>query len=338
MWGASITATEYPVAYTTTRNLLTDSQDFERGTWTKTRLRPVANNVTIAPDGQSTADYIEQAAGQTNAGSIYKSASLLGQFTVSVYAKAAEKNFLYLSVQTTAAFFDLSTGSVGTLLGSPAGVASITNVGNGWYRCIFSSSLSGTYNVAFFPTDADNSGTVTDSGGIYLWGAQLEPGSTATDYVRTVDVVGKAYRWFEPTEGTVWVEADATAGFSTQASIAGFFLSTTSTTSRFIELSFRPNGDGGVLYSTTGGVSNAMLPMNTQYSGKIVGAVKLDNANSAFDGTLATLDTSVGIPTTIGAFLIGSYPSSLFYLNGHIRRLTYWPRRLADNILQFITS
>jgi hypothetical protein len=47
-------------------------------------------------------------------------------------------------------------------------------------------------------------GTPTDTVTAILWGAQLEPGTTATDYVRTVDAVGKSYNWYEPTEGTVF--------------------------------------------------------------------------------------------------------------------------------------
>jgi hypothetical protein len=333
IWGASLTATEYPVAYTTTRNLLTDSQDFERSGWSKVRLRPVLPNATAAPDGTTTADYIEQAAGQTSAGATYQSKSLTGNEVTSVYAKAAEKSWLRIQhVGGASAYFNLTTCEVGTTSGPYFDFASSEDAGNGWCRLSLGTNLAtASIVVGFYLADTDNSSTVTDSGGIYLYGAQLEPGTTATDYVRTVDTVGKSYGWYEPTEGTVFVD----------------FANTLQTGNvRFAQLDdgTEPNR---LQIGASSGTNNIAIVLSgsVQYNqtfsrltdAKIGTAFKYNNANAAQNGTASTPDTNVALPifTTLR---FGQTSSGTEKPNGHIKRLTYWPVRQSDSTLQVITQ
>jgi len=66
-------------------------------------------------------------------------------------------------------------------------------------------------------------------------------------------------------------------------------------------------------------------------------AYKLNNGNGALNGTIGTLDTSVTIPTVTQA-QIGGLTSTLLPLNGHVRKLAYYSRRLSDAELQGITA
>ncbi len=150
--------------------------------WAHARTSGTAN-AAISPDGQNNATYVEQNAGQTNAGSIYRfDAAVTGVFTLSVYAKKKEKDFIVLyDLNTERAYFNLETGTVGTVQGG--NTANIEDAGNGWFRCSVTFTASSGGVKAFYVGDTDNSLTVTDSGGIYVWGPQLEEGTTASSFV-----------------------------------------------------------------------------------------------------------------------------------------------------------
>ena len=175
-------------------NLLSFSQEFDNSYWTAARL-DVTANATTAPDGTTTADAINQASGETNHGRLFRSTvpNSAGVTTVSIYAKANTRNFLaintkdFINTAFNYTWFNLSTGAVGTT--NSGHTASITDVGNGWYRCSLtftSVAPDPSGDVGFVPADTDGSLTVTDDQkGIYIWGAQLEQRSSATAYTPT---------------------------------------------------------------------------------------------------------------------------------------------------------
>jgi len=165
-------------------NLVTYSEDFTQ--WGNARTTDTSNQAT-SPDGTNNATYLEQNSGQTTAGSVYLSSTISsGTNTLSVFAKKKEKDFIVLYDSNTArTYFDLNNGSIGT---TPSGVtANIENYGNGWYRCsaTFTASSSGSQNSAFYLADNDSAAPIADSGGIYIYGAQLEELSYATSYIPT---------------------------------------------------------------------------------------------------------------------------------------------------------
>ena len=164
-------------------NLLARSQEFDAASWNKTRIS-VAANATTAPDGTVTADFISQVAGQTDSGVVDQLPIMPNDVvTFSIYAKAEAKTFIVLRLAGLNTWFNLSAGVVATVgLGI---TASIAPLGNGWYRCVVSKNAFGFNQAAVRPADFDNSVTVTDSGGIYIWGAQLEQRSQVTAYTPT---------------------------------------------------------------------------------------------------------------------------------------------------------
>jgi hypothetical protein len=161
-------------------NLLTYSQDYSNSAWSKNTT--ITLNATTAPDGTNTG---VQTSG---AGNIYRLSSTLSaqSYTVSVYAKANTATSFELNI-VTAGFglgfkcaFNLSTGSAGavTNYGGLTGTATITNAGNGWYRC----TLSGVLTAAQYYYQL-----TTNANALYIWGSQLEAGSTAKQYFATTN-------------------------------------------------------------------------------------------------------------------------------------------------------
>lgn len=178
-------------------NMIMQSEKFNTSPNSPVRST-VTEDITIAPDGAITGNKIVATA-VANTHSIQQNATCVSgmMYTLSVYAKAAEYNFVSLIPGSTPfgvdqwATFNLSTGEVsstGTTNVSPT----ITNVGNGWYRVTVSAtaiatSISNSWALCYFPTDPGTrnpSYTGDAVSGIYIWGAQLSPGALQT-YIAT---------------------------------------------------------------------------------------------------------------------------------------------------------
>lgn len=167
------------------RNLAKYSEQFDNGDWIKASGASITANSVIAPNGTMTADTLNVAVA-TYSGIYQNLGSLSGQNTISIYAKKGTKDFLYfinLQGSTTAVWFNISNGTLGTV--SSGYTATITDVGNSWYRCTLSQSVSVPSYFQLGLSDSDGSVTPTSTGTAYIWGAQLNSGSTATEYFPT---------------------------------------------------------------------------------------------------------------------------------------------------------
>lgn len=179
----------YPFV-TDNRNLLGYTEDFSNAYWTK-NTSTITTNATTAPNGTATADKLIGNNGATFSG-VQRNMTVTSAtvYTISVYLKAAEATWLQVIVSGVTGtspgrlWIDLTNGVLGTNNGGFTS-ASIESSGNGWYRVLATFTTTSTSSQMFFAAaDGDNINAFTGNGvnGLYLWGAQLELGSTATTY------------------------------------------------------------------------------------------------------------------------------------------------------------
>jgi hypothetical protein len=181
--------------YTTAgNNLLTFPQDFDNAAWTKTQVDVSANTTdTTDPLGGNAADRLSS---NTSFAQHYwrqSCAFTTGQHCLQARFKYNNWPRIYLRAFAGAtnfwATFNVQTGATAGVTG--AGVTSaISSLGNDWYLCTMTFTAdagSGFIEFGFAATDNYSgsvfAGAVTDY--VYVWGAQLELGSTATEYFPT---------------------------------------------------------------------------------------------------------------------------------------------------------
>jgi hypothetical protein len=163
-------------------------------------VKEVIGGLITAPDGTLTADLITENTATTShqirsIGATYTTGNA---YTISVYAKnASGSRFLNIYPPLSASgngfgSFNLIAGTAATTAGTGSASASITDVGNGWYRCSVSfvaqttitPSTAAYFGLSDVISQAEDSYTGDGTSGIYLWGAQLEAASAASTYTR----------------------------------------------------------------------------------------------------------------------------------------------------------
>jgi hypothetical protein len=181
------------------RNTITQTEDFTAN-WTPVRV-VVSGNVAVAPNGTTTAYRITEdtANNSRSINRILGSPAPVGTYTFSIFAKADERKNVSVRVLSISGSsywvnFNLETGQVVSDLqqGDPTNTgSSIDDVGDGWYRCsVTKNHETGgrldaqvyIYNQDNLPSNPVYQGDGTS--GIFIWGAQAELSSTATDYQR----------------------------------------------------------------------------------------------------------------------------------------------------------
>ena len=192
------------------RNLLEYTESFDNSYWTPTRGSISAASITDPTGGtgayswtatEFTETYIDRRQG------INKTVG--STVTLSCFIKKETADYCHLLLWDTQAngarcWFNLVNGSVGsnTFFGSTYTFndASVTDAGNGWYRCVLTVNASAGSSVVgrFSPSNGD--GDVNSSAGksIYLWGAQLEEASTASSYQPILSTFESAFKAANP--------------------------------------------------------------------------------------------------------------------------------------------
>ena len=177
--------------------------------------------------------------------------------------------------------------------------------------------------------------------------AQLEAGSFATSYIptsgsqvtRSADLASIPVSAFGYNQdaGTIVVEFGAHDVGANAASIvsvtdnpvANEWLLMFASTSE-IRMDARDND-----------VSQALLIVSGDRrttGGKAAMAVKENEFAFTIDGSAPQTDSSGTMPTDVSIVRIGSFASNPAYLNGHIKSLKYYPRRLTNTQIQELTS
>jgi hypothetical protein len=327
-------------------NLVQRSQEFDNAYWTKSNATISANQI-IAPDGTLTADKLV-VGNAVSSGHIQRSITVSASaHTLSIIAKAGEWSWVRVGWGGGGTSFNLSSGTVGTVGGSDTS-PTITALGNGWYRCSITRTLSAstdTYRV--YATNADNAFTTGDGvSGIYVWGAQLEAGSFATPYIPTVastvarsaDVAvmtgANFSRWFRADEGSFVLEG-AAAGSSSGAliSIAEGALAD----NRILITLPAPSISGNILFAVANGLTQVALngTPTTSTANKVAGSYAVNDYKACLNGGTVGTDTTALVPV-VDNLRLGQTVGTVF--SGYYKSIQYYPIALTSAQLQAVTA
>ena len=333
------------------------SQDIDNAAWGKTNLNtsgtPAWINVGVAPDGTTTAEKLiaDNTSGIHTAGIAIT--PVVGTYTASAYVKADGYNFCALQMAfgglNIFRAYNLTTGAITASAGTGVDAVPV-NVGNGWWRfAVTFTTLNTTSDV--FRIRVENAGTGANwsgngTGGILVWGAQLEIGASnaaaqfPTSYIptngtaatRTADVASVSTQAFPlgSTEGTI-VASATPIGFN----VANFITTLQDASlNNFVQHYYQSATNLRVNVVASGGTvaefDNAVVMGATH---KVATAFKANDFASSFNGGSPQTYNTGTVPSGFTTLNIGRR-SDGFTFNGHIRQITYIPRRLSNSELQ----
>lgn len=358
-------------------NVCLRSEEFQT-TWVVENTS-VSSNLSVAPDGTTTADSIIET-GTTSVHAIrQESISIIaGSYvTASVFIKAlgvGSSRYPRLQLNNSAgtngarALFDVDNGTIAlnpVNIGTGSGVtSSITDVGNGWYRCTCSTIIdASTTSIRFymFMQNQKTAYTASYSGdntsGVLLWGAQLEAGAFPTSYIKTTSasvtrnadqasMTGTNFSsWYNASEGTAFWQGDTVnTSTATGQNPRGWSISDNGTAERLaFSLGFEGNTrtffviDGSATQCNIFSPDPAVaLVANQTY--KAASAYKVNDFAHTLDGNSPGTDTSGTLPTVDRAYFGVNEAGVGGWLNGHIAKFYYWPTRQPNAKLVSLTQ
>jgi hypothetical protein len=338
-------------------NLSIYSEQFDDAGWTKEQLSVLVNQV-IAPDGTLTADKLVENTATTsrNIRRAFTGLSSGSTLTWSFYAKSGERTTCaaYINDNTTtsnrvAVNFDLASGTASSLTNFGTftnGSATITPVGNGWYRCTVSGVATGVTTVQGRVFIGTSSYTGDGYSGIYIWGAQLEAGSFATSYIPTVasqvtraadaaSMTGTNFSsWYRADEGSFYAEAVCPS-----LTDVTLFAANDATQNNQIDMRFAITTTAGrVRIGGANAPSLAAINSAPTVGANYKTAIAYKASDSAATGNGGSVASSSAYSTlpSINQFEIGRRAAAS-YLNSTITKLAYYPKRLTNTQLQALT-
>ena len=340
-------------------NSVTYSNDFSDSSWDKINVSLTASSTT-SPDGSSNGWKLTA----TGANYYFRITKTLSTVTTySIYVKKDNADYVALGAGGGAKGFVINFSfATETIVdtnqwgGSVYESSIVENAGNGWYRIIVTGNQNGAgRNIAVFPWDSATAPTVTENHGatstnsVYIYGAQTEESkSTPSSYIpttgstatRAADVasIPTANFGYNDDAGTVVVNGvsshkDGDSGvFYLYENNSNFMGAKFSNHNRPNSIQTRVVGSGGdnaQLYPTP-----ALANTSVNYA---VGFAT-NNVSAVIDGGTIESDTDVDL-FAVSQMSIGYRgPYNDLRLNGHIKSIKYYPRRLTDTQLQELTT
>lgn len=342
-------------------NIALYSEDFSNAAWTKTNgsisssgLNPYGLTGQLLTEDTTIGNHFVEQVISVTANTVY---------TFSCYLKAGTRTLatIRLTDSTRAngvqATFNLSTGAISSAAAS-IGLGTTPNAyvepqGNGWYRCIVTSTIdttstSAACGVYMVSTGTTDSYTGDGASGLYIFGGQLEQETGYTSYIPTTSSAvtraaetltsSRITEFYSSSTGTMFGVRICKASGTASSSPCIFSLDA-GVTGKMIQLRTSAGNLFNLQISDTTSQVNATvagsLQVGTTY--KMAGAFELNNSIGARSGTLTTLDTACTIPAVtqanLGGVAIGTNSAM-----GIVRELRFYNFRVTNSELQRITT
>jgi hypothetical protein len=177
---------------------------------------------------------------------------------------------------------------------------------------------------------------------------QLEQGAFATSVIPTstaaatrsadvASITGANFSsWYRQDEGTMFAEFGVIGSTGATQPVLHFNNGTETTRAMVIRRLDEKVGFNVTVSSITSCDLDSGVTLAVGSSGKTAAVYKVDDFAIVANASSAVVDTSGSVSTNdranIGSRIAGTY------LNGTIKRITFWPQRLANSTLQAITQ
>jgi hypothetical protein len=335
-------------------NLALRSEEFDNASWTKSASSITANSTT-SPDGNTNADTFT-GDGLLGFHQVSQSMSYTSglSYTYSLYAKKGTNNFIQFTNSFSAfgsnsyANFDLNNGVLGTV-GSTA-TATITNVGNGWYRCTMTSTATATLsgslaNTLITSATSPRAESNTLSTSVFLWGAQMEQGAYPTTYIPTTTAsatrIADSFSrnniftngLITSSGGTWFVELRGNLSLTRDTFTTGIYISdTTNITSNNINI--RNGGGGAVRLAINKVISGVSTPLYLTTTDTVKLAIKWNGTTADIFANGTKVISATSFTPTNMEFLRGE----LTQVPAFIQQMALYPSPLSDTDCTIITT
>lgn len=340
-------------------NLALRSQEFDNAYWSKARTT-VSPNSTIAPDGTSTADRLVED-NSNNTHLVQRSIAGTGSavYVWTVFVKAAERTFASIRVDGVGAQVAFNAIDInlttGQFTATDPSRTYVERYPNGWFKVSSRITIipagGNVFPSVYVATGLGVTSYLGDgTSGIYVWGGQFEAGDCPSSYIPTVAAavtraadlafVPQAV-WMKVGEGTVFAEVQHESIASlVGGDVATAVVGTTSTQGRITLWVVAPSRSSSHIVNNAGVTVflSTLGPTLTQgLIFKQATAYKENDVQFSTFGLVSPLDTAVDLPT-IDRIVLGARGVSSNHMQGHIRRIRYFPRRLTAAELQGLTA
>ena len=256
---------------------------------------------------------------------------------------------LTAAIHTGSIWLRCATGTISAQLIVYLGASPFTNIGTTSvtitttfqrFSVVTSTATAAAYNLQL------NSIAV---GTVYAWGAQLEAGAFATSYIPTTtaaatrsadvaSITGTAFSsWYRQDEGTVFVE------YRLPAAGIGIATIDDGTANNIIPIF---TGAGALQAASANAIVAGANSGRLDSGGSFVAnsltraayAIKVADRALSANGATATASATPSAMPVVTQLQIQGQSTFAALKGGTIKRLTFWPVRLANNILQSITQ
>ena len=312
-------------------NYIVNSENFQ--TWTRGTNTTVTPSAALSPDGTMNATRLIHSAPSSSW--LYTLNEISGittgeKVTLSLYVKAVSVGIddqVYIK-------FRYSNNSY-------IHQAQFTATGE-WQRISATFTLDASYDTSGGMWIDNGSSSLLDA---YIWGAQIERGSFPTSYIPTsgasatrsaddCDITGANFTdFYNHDEGTLITEFDVD---SLGVDKSGVTIDSGANTNRIIHSLGYSGADVGAVSIRDG--ANNTLNITAIVGTYKVGSTHLAGSFKAFVNGSLLGEHLVDPPNSLNNLKVGRSTTNTSYLNGHIKRVIYFPKALSDSLMEKLTS